>query len=110
MGLGEVFCVPHTKEKSLCEILSVCDTLYCFVASHFAMPFPRELILLLVGAILSEPHSNVTALRKCVCMLACLLASLRPYTVNLNERMNERPSPTDPRLDSFVPSTGKDYC
>ena len=30
-----------------------------------------------VGASLSEPHTSVTALRTCVCMLACL----RPCTV-----------------------------
>ena len=28
----------------------------------------------LIGASLSEPHTSVTALRTCVCMLACLLA------------------------------------
>ena len=31
----------------------------------------------LVGASLSEPHTSGTALRKCVCIYACL----RPYTV-----------------------------
>ena len=31
-----------------------------------------------VGASLSEPHTSVTTLRKCVCIRACL----RPYTVN----------------------------
>ena len=35
------------------------------------------------GASLSEPHTSVTALRTCVCMLACLFACLdRPLTVN----------------------------
>ena len=48
----------------------------------------------LIGASLSEPHTSVTALRKCVCMLACL----RPYTVNfkwahlnISRRLNKRP-------------------
>ena len=27
----------------------------------------------IIGASLSEPHTNVTALRKCVCIRACLL-------------------------------------
>ena len=36
----------------------------------------------IIGASLSEPHTSVTALRTCVCMFACLLACLQPYTVN----------------------------
>ena len=38
------------------------------------------------GVSLSEPHTSVTALQNaCVCLLlACLLAWLWPYTVNLN--------------------------
>ena len=32
----------------------------------------------IIGVSLSEPHTSVTALRKCVCILACL----RPYTIN----------------------------
>ena len=28
----------------------------------------------IIGASLSEPHTSVTALRKCVCIRACLLA------------------------------------
>ena len=35
-----------------------------------------------IGASMSEPHISVTALHTCVCMLVCLLACLRPYTVN----------------------------
>ena len=35
-----------------------------------------------VGATLSEPHTSKTALCTCMCMLACLLASLQPHTVN----------------------------
>ena len=36
----------------------------------------------LVGASLSEPHTSGTALWKCVNVHPCLLACLRPYTVN----------------------------
>ena len=32
----------------------------------------------MIGASLDELHTSLTALRTCVCMLACL----RPYTVN----------------------------
>ena len=38
-----------------------------------------------IVASLSESHTSVTALQNtCVCLLACLLACLWPYTVNLN--------------------------
>ena len=37
---------------------------------------------LLIGASLSEPHTNVTALHTCVCMYVCLSVCLRPYTEN----------------------------
>ena len=32
------------------------------------------MVCIVIGASLSEPHTSVTALRTCVCMLACLLA------------------------------------
>ena len=38
---------------------------------------------ILVGASLSEPHTSMTALRRCVCMLACLHACGHiPYILN----------------------------
>ena len=30
----------------------------------------------IIGASLSEPHTSMTALQKCVCMLICLLAAI----------------------------------
>ena len=42
----------------------------------------RECMYIIIGASLSEPHTSGTALRMCVCIFACLLACLRPYTVN----------------------------
>ena len=42
-----------------------------------------QLTLLVIGASLNRPHTSVTALRTCMCVLACLLVCLWPYTVNL---------------------------
>ena len=63
---------------------------------------------------LSEPHTSVAALQKCVCMFACLLACLLalaclwPYTINfksvhlnISRRLNEHR--IDPQPDSLVP-------
>ena len=35
-----------------------------------------------IGVSLSEPHTSVTTLRTCMCVLACLLDFLKPYAVN----------------------------
>ena len=43
-------------------------------------------ICLLIGASLSEPHTSVTSLRACVCMLVCLLA----WTDHIPEILNMR--------------------
>ena len=45
-----------------------------------------DVALAIIGASLSEPHTSVIALAEvCVCLLACL----RPYTVNFNRaRLN----------------------
>ena len=46
---------------------------------HLEVLIAAKLVNTLIGASLSEPHTSVTALRTCVCMLACLD---RPLTVN----------------------------
>jgi len=46
--------------------------------------------MLLVGASLSEPHTSVTSLRACVCMLVCLLACLLAWTDHIPEILNMR--------------------
>ena len=42
----------------------------------------HDINLSLVGASLSEPHTSVTSLHTCVCMLACLLAWTDQLTKN----------------------------
>ena len=44
----------------------------------------------LVGASLNEPHTSVTSLRACVCMLVCLLACLLAWTDHIPEILNMR--------------------
>ena len=41
-----------------------------------------NVMICIIGASLSEPHTSGTALRKCVNVRMCLLACLWPYTVN----------------------------
>ena len=45
---------------------------YCLLAC--TKHLPQIYMTRIVGASLSEPHTSVTSLRTCVCMLACLLA------------------------------------
>ena len=53
----------------------------------------------IIGASVSEPHTSVTALRTCICMLACLLVCLWPCTINfkwaylnISQRLNVKQS------------------
>ena len=68
----------------------------CSAGPKIALRFPHLLFCLLVcasalimctimGASLSEPHTSVTSLRACVCMLACVD---RPHTLILNMRFH----------------------
>ena len=68
---------PLTTQTSTSEELSICVLLYCY---NLCVIYRYMHI---IGASLSKPHTSVTTLRTCVCMLACLLACLdRPLTVN----------------------------
>ena len=68
---------------------------YSFFTLSFCLPNLVEMSLqyegstrtaFLIGASLSEPHTSGTALRRCVYTNDS--ACLRPYTVNLNARLN----------------------
>ena len=56
----------------------------------------------LIGASLSEPHTSGTALRKCVCIRACL----RPYTVNFKCAFKYFPKIKRPRALSQLAMLG----
>ena len=65
-----------------------CFWLMCWsiLLTHYLQPWHNQSVYnlhsvassirLLIGASLSEPHTSVTALRTCVCTLACLLAAI----------------------------------
>ena len=62
----------------------------CYTSCTWHMIHPNWSSVLIIGASLSEPHTSVTSLHTCVCMLACLLACLLAWTDHLPKILNER--------------------
>ena len=70
---------------SSCNVIDHCRRNPAHQAKLLAHPW-RDFTDLLIGASLSEPHTSVTSLRACVCMLVCLLA----WTDHIPEILNIR--------------------
>ena len=71
---------------SVTDVLAGVETVYMcnLISKFYVYMLGGTLWYIMIGASLSEPHTSVTSLHTCVCMLACLLACLdRPLTENL---------------------------
>ena len=71
----------------------------------------------IIGTSLSGPHTSVTAFHICVCLFACLLACLWPYTANfkwahsdISRRHRERSRIALPQAHCWWRATGRAKC